>query len=123
MPSIPHTNVVSAIMMGTTGSGNNNPSLNTLVKGLSYIDPTGEKQELTSSKEAQNFMHTFGALGIVYSLKLRITPAYTVLRCIYKDVPFSFLQAGGDLFEDHDYLAFFTDWREAKMTSLWVGEI
>ena len=54
-----------------------------------------------------------------------IIDEYAVKKCIYKDVSYDFvLQAKEFNFVNyqHDFVVFFTDWTDARMTSLWVSE-
>ena len=58
-------------------------------------------------------------------MSMDIMDEFAVKKCIYKDVPFDVLFQEKEfnfLNYYNDYVTFFTDWKEEKMTSLWVSE-
>lgn len=71
------------------------------------------------------YLHSFGALGIIYEMTMNIVPQFGVTKCIYKDVSWDKIfkdkktyDAVNDRFE---FISYFTDWKEPKMTSVWLG--
>ena len=43
LPSLPHLNVVGSVVTGTHGSGIHHPGMASLVKEISFVDPSGRK--------------------------------------------------------------------------------
>ena len=75
--------------------------------------------------EFKRFLHSFGTLGIIYEMTMEVQPEFGVRKCIYQDVPWSsFLHKKKEfkqLNEDYEIVSYFTNWKEEKMNSVWVG--
>ena len=75
--------------------------------------------------EFKRFLHSFGTLGIIYEMTMEVQPEFAVRKCIYQDVPWSsFLHKKKEfkqLNEDYEIVSYFTNWKEEKMNSIWVG--
>ena len=115
-------------MTGTHGSGIHNPAMSNFVSQVAFVDPEGKQKRLTRQNNGEDFtrfLHSFGALGLVYQMSMDIMDEFAVKKCIYKDVPFDklFQQKEFDFMNYYnDYVTFFTDWKEEKMSSLWISE-
>lgn len=75
--------------------------------------------------EFKSHLHSFGALGFIYEMTMRVEPEYAVVKCIYEDLSWDFMQdrdAYWDLLESHQFTSFFTDWKQPTMTSIWLGK-
>ena len=93
LPSLPHINVVGSVVTGTHGGGIRNQAHATYVTGIKIVNPNGEKIELSETDDDfKSYLHTFGAVGIIYEMTMRIEPEYAVVKCIYEDLSWDFLQ-------------------------------
>lgn len=100
----------------------------TYVSEISFVGPDGVTKRLNKRQhrdEMYRYLHSFGALGIIYEMKMEIVPEFGVSKCIYKDVEWDYIlkdKASYDkLNSDHTFVSYFTDWKEQKMTSIWLG--
>lgn len=92
LPTHPNTNVVSAVVTGGHGSGIHNQAIANYVTELIYIDALGRARTLKRNYHGElfyQFLHSFGTLGIIVELKLEITKAYYIKKCIYEQVPWN----------------------------------
>ena len=127
LPSLPHINVVGSVVTGTHGSGMQNQAMGALVSEFAFVDASGAQRRLTREHhegEFYRYLHSFGALGVIYEMTMDIEPEYGVAKCVYQDVPWDFLkdkEAYNELNQRHEYISYFTDWKEEKMTSIWIG--
>lgn len=128
LPSLPHINVVGSVVTGTHGSGMQNQAMATYVSEIAFVGPDGVSKRLNKrdhKKEMYRYLHSFGALGIIYEMKMEIVPEFGVAKCIYKDVRWDYIlkdKASYDsLNNDYNFVSYFTDWKEETMTSIWLG--
>jgi len=97
------------------------------VTEIAFVDSNGYQRRLTRRnhrEELYRYLHSFGALGIIYEMTMDIMEEYGVVKCIYKDVPWDFLSDKKQfdyLNSHHEYVSYFTDWKKESMTSLWLG--
>ena len=97
------------------------------VEDISFVDPKGNMRRL-SRNDGANFkwhLNSFGTLGIIYEMTMKIEPEYGVLKCIYRNVPWDFLLDTTNfeqVQEANDYISYFTDWKQFSMTSVWIGQ-
>ena len=128
LPSYPHTNVVGSIVTGSHGSGIHFKTLANLVTEVWFVSPIGNKEHMRRSHEGElfdRFLHSFGLLGVIYKMKMRIKEEYAVRKCIYANVPWnSFLRLADfdDLNYQNDHVSFSTAWESRSMTSLWIAQ-
>ena len=122
-------NIIGSIMTGTHGSGIHNQPMSSFVKEVAFIDPSGEQRRLIKDQhhdEFTRFLHSFGALGIVFQMTIEITEAFPIRLCVYKDVPWDFIRNTREfdfMCYYYSHVSIFTDWRDQRMNSLWVGEV
>lgn len=124
MPSLPHLNVVGAVMTGTHGSGIIYNAFSTLINAIKVVKPDGSIQSLQreNDKDFEKYLHSFGAIGIITEMTMDLEETYGVLKCIYQDVPWDpIFEDTRDFFTDFDYLSLFTDFYDRKFTSVWTG--
>ena len=127
LPSLPHLNVVGSVVTGTHGSGIHNRAMSGLVTELTYIDGNGTSWTYTLDDKKEFFrqMHTFGMVGIITEMSMRIIPEFAVTKCIYKDVAFDTIFESDRVFrklqDSHGYISYFTDWEDPVMNSIWLG--
>ena len=126
LPSLPHINVVGSVVTGTHGGGINNQAMATYVTQMRFVDPNGELKVVNNdTPDFKRYLHSFGLLGVIYEMTMTIEPEFAVIKCIYEDVPWDFLQDPQQyetLMYAHDYLSFFTDWKKPMMTSAWLAQ-
>ena len=70
-------------------------------------------------------MHSFGALGIVYEMKIDVRDEYALTKCIYADVPMDIIRNEENfnwLNYGYDFVAYFTDWKSDKFNTLYLGD-
>ena len=126
VPSLPHINVVGSVMTGTHGSGIRNQNMAAQVTGIEYVRGEGDRKKIRAKgKDLNEILLSFGTKAIIYEMTMETVPEYGIKKCIYKDVPWDFLR-DGNLFEslnlEKDYISFFTDWKDEKMTSVWTAD-
>lgn len=96
LPSLPtEQTVISSVMTGAHGTGIHEQPISSLVKSVSFVDPKGQKRFLSKADgdDFTRFLHSFGTLGIVYSMTMdSIVMPYFVRNCVYKDVSWSFFK-------------------------------
>ena len=115
LPSLPHINVMGAVVTGTHGSGIYNTAMATYVHKIAFVDAGGNKRVLTrGDKDFLSYLHSFGTLGIVYELTMDIVEEYAVRKCVYQNVPWDSIfpiRTFDKINGDTDYVSYFTDWK------------
>ena len=102
--------------------------MSSFVREVAFIDPNGQQRRLIKAYhdiEFTRFLHSFGALGIVFQMTMDITKAFPVHKCIYKDVSFDVIKNDEEfnfLNYYYSYVTYFTDWVDERMTSIWTSE-
>ena len=126
VPSLPHISVVGAVVTGTHGGCINCHEIAGYVTQMKIIDPNGKIKVVNKeTPEFKSYLHSFGLLGVITEMTMNVEPEYAVIKCIYEDLPWDFLQdyeKYTELMHSHEFLSFFTDWEYPKMTTTWLGE-
>ena len=126
--ALPHISIVGSIMTGTHGSGIHNKAMSNFVSEVAFVDPKGNLKRLSKAKDAEEFkifLHSFGALGIVYEMKIDVRDEYALTKCIYADVPMDIIRNEENfnwLNYGYDFVAYFTDWKSDKFNTLYLGD-
>ena len=125
LPSLPHLNVVGSVVTGTHGGGLNNQQAANWVVSMKMVDPDGEVRVVDqNTPEFKRYLHSFNLLGVITEMTMKVEPEYAVIKCIYKDLPWDFLNNESlykEVMYSHDFISFFTDWKRPRMTSAWLG--
>ena len=127
LPSLPHINVVGSMLTGTHGSGHKYQILTNNVTEFDIVFPDGTLKTLNSTTTPHfwNYLFNFGGLGVITSMSMVLVPKFMVNKSVYQDLYWDTLFKK-DVFDTvmhrQDFLSFFTDWKERKMNSVWVGK-
>ncbi|GAA2080475.1 FAD-binding protein [Actinomadura alba] len=124
LASLPHISVAGSIATATHGSGDTNGNLATAVSALDMVTADGDLVSLTRSRDGDRFHGAvvgLGALGIVVSVTLDITPSFDVRQHVYEGLPFEVLdQHFSDVVSRAYSVSLFTGWRDARIDQVWV---
>ena len=92
LPSLPHINVVGSVVTGTHGGGIGNQALANYVTQMRMIDPNGEVKVVNEdTPDFKRYIHSFGLMGVIVEMTMKIEPEYAVIKCIYEDLSWDFL--------------------------------
>jgi xylitol oxidase len=114
MGSLPHISVAGATATGTHGSGNLLGTLSTAVRGLEFVDATGELHTVREGDAdfAGHVVH-LGAIGIVTRVTLALQPTYDVRQDVYAGMPWDELLGDVEGVTGSAYsVSVFTKWTE-----------
>jgi alditol oxidase len=117
MGSLPHISVAGAVSTGTHGSGDRLGSLSTAVRGIEYVDASGDLQMIRAGEPdfAGAVVH-LGALGIVTRLTLAVEPAYEVRQDLYAGLAWDRLLADFDTVTASAYsVSVFLTWTASEI--------
>ncbi|MFI9007746.1 FAD-binding protein [Actinosynnema sp. NPDC053489] len=92
MPSLPHITIIGACATATHGSGDDIPSLASLVRSLDLV--TADGSLLTLGRGDDGFdgaVVALGSLGVVVAVELDVVPTFDVEQRVYVDMPFDAL--------------------------------
>jgi alditol oxidase len=124
LASLPHISVAGACITSTHGSGVNNGSLATAVRGLQMIKANGESVELTLKTDGDLFngaVVSLGALGIIMKLTLAIEPRFEVRQYVFENMPLPSLTENLDEIMGAGYsVSLFTDWATEIINEVWI---
>lgn len=113
MPSLPHITIIGACATATHGSGNDIPSLASLVRSLDLVAADGGV--ITLSRGDAGFdgaVVALGSLGVVVAVELDVVPTFDVEQRIYENMPFEALVANVDaVFAGAYSVSAFTTWQ------------
>jgi alditol oxidase len=124
LASLPHISVAGAVATGTHGSGDANQSLAAAVSALELVTGDGDLIQVSRDADPDRFpglVVALGACGVVTTLTLNAVPAFAVREWVYQDVPFAEVAAGFGAITSAAYsVSMFTDWRDQRMTQVWL---
>jgi len=124
LASLPHISVIGACVTATHGSGIANQCLSAAVSALDLVTASGELLRLSRSARPDIFpgvVVALGALGIVTSLTLDLSPTFQIAQTVYENLPFSELEHNlHDIFAAGYSVSLFTDWQQHRATQAWV---
>ena len=91
LASLGEVTVAGAIMTGTHGSGSKNKVLSDSVIELHLILASGDQLIINRKdfKDFAGFIISFGSLGVVTRVKLRITESFSLKQFVYENVSIS----------------------------------
>ncbi len=123
--SLPHISVAGATATATHGSGQDNPSLASLIDSLDLVTANGELRHIsTSDSEFAGVVVSLGALGIVTSLTVKVTPAYDVAQTVYLGLPASEgAEHLTEILASAYSVSLFSTWKEDLIDQIWFKSI
>ncbi|MDQ2588032.1 FAD-binding protein [Saccharothrix yanglingensis] len=112
MPSLPHISVAGATATATHGSGNDVPSLASLVRRVELVTAEGEPVTFARGEEGfDGAVVAFGTLGVVTHVELEVVDTFDVEQRVYDDVPLDALAEDFDAIFGSAYsVSAFTGW-------------
>lgn len=121
MASLPHISVAGAVATATHGSGDANPNLAAVVEGLEVVTADGDLRTVgPDDPDLPGAVVSFGALGVVTALTLRVQPAYDVVQTVETDLPWdAALEHLDEVMASADSVSLFTDWRGDAVGQVW----
>ena len=125
LASLPHVTLAGAIATGTHGSGDQNASLATALRGVELVRPDGTLTQVDDrDPDWDGFPVSLGYLGVVTRVTLAVQPAFTVRQHVYRDVPWDqvlghFDEIMGSAFST----SIFTRWRAPGVEQVWRKSI
>ncbi|WP_201440788.1 FAD-binding protein [Saccharothrix sp. 6-C] len=113
MPSLPHITIIGACATATHGSGNDIPSLASLVRSLDLVAADGSLRTLSRGDAGfDGAVVAFGSLGVVVAVELDVVPSFDVEQRVYQDMPFDALVENVDaVFASAYSVSAFTTWQ------------
>jgi xylitol oxidase len=119
--SLPHISIAGAVATGTHGSGNGNGALSTAVRGIEYVNASGE---LVAARRGDpdfaGLVVGLGTYGIVARVSLDIQPSFRVRQDIYRGMPWEAYLAELDAVMGAAYsVSIFTDWLGPTIGQAW----
>jgi len=124
LSSVPHISVGGACATATHGSGVRNGCLATAVAEMEMVTAAGDL--ITVGRDSAQFdgvVVGLGALGIVVSLTLHLTPSFDMAQRVYEELPLEVLDDHfTDLVASAYSVCLFTDWHEPRLTQVWVNQ-
>lgn len=114
------------MITGTHGSGHKYQTFPNNVIGLDIVFPDGTLKSLSidSTPHFKNYLISFGGLGVITSMTMRLVSTFMVSKSIYQNLQWDVLfhkDNFDDIMHRHDFLSFFCTWQAREMTSVWVG--
>lgn len=81
LPSLPHLNVVGSMITGTHGSGHKFGIQAHMITGFEMVLADGSLLTLKNTdKDFKKYILTFGAIGVVTSMTIKLEPKFEVLK-------------------------------------------
>ncbi|MFS0735004.1 FAD-binding protein [Microbacterium sp. 1P10UB] len=120
--SLPHISVGGATATATHGSGDANGVLTTAVRGIRWIDATGEVRETREGDpDFPALAVGLGAFGVVVAVTLAVQPTFQARQDIYVGVTWDAALADLDAVTGAGYsVSVFTLWNEESVGFVWV---
>lgn len=121
--SLPHINVIGSIVTGSHGGANGQNIIANYVQEFTIVDSAGQEKVMIKGDEAfDDLLLSLGYLGVITQVKIKVEPAFEVLKCIYQHMPYKeFSDNFDDLMAGKDYVSFFTNFSNSEIDSLWFG--
>ncbi|MFD1151812.1 D-arabinono-1,4-lactone oxidase [Saccharothrix hoggarensis] len=113
MPSLPHITIIGACATATHGSGNDIPSLASLVRSIDLVTADGRVTTLGRGDDGfDGAVVAFGSLGVAVAVELDVVPTFEVEQRVYQDMPFDALVENVDaVFASAYSVSAFTTWQ------------
>jgi alditol oxidase len=123
LASLPHISIAGSVATATHGSGVRNGNLATSVSAIEFVNASGEIIRL-SRQDGERFYGAvvgLGALGVVTKITLDLLPAFEVRQVVYRNLAMAELEKNLFAILSAGYsVSLFTDWRNKKITQLWI---
>ncbi|NUT06388.1 MAG: FAD-binding protein [Hamadaea sp.] len=125
LASLPHISVAGAVSTGTHGSGVGNRSLSAEVTAVELVTADGSLVELSEGDDRfPGAVVALGALGVVSSLTLRVSPAYEVSQTVFEKLPGSQARAHfAEIMGSAYSVSLFTSWTGVDVDQVWVKSV
>jgi xylitol oxidase len=124
LASLPHISVAGACATATHGSGNKNGNLTTAVSAMEFVKADGEVVVLSRERDGDQFRAAavhLGGIGIVTKITLDIEPTFQMRQVVYENLPMAQLETHlEEIFASGYSVSLFTDWRNHRITQVWV---
>ena len=122
LASLPHISVAGAIATATHGSGMNNGNLSSVVRGIEWVDASGELQSLKAGdSNFEGAVVHLGALGILTRVTLAVEPTFEVTQDIFLDLPKEQLEAHFEEIMSAGYsVSLFVDYKTDTINQVWI---
>lgn len=122
MGSLPHISVAGATATGTHGSGDDNGSLSTAVRGLELVTAGGDLVEVARGTAGfEGMVVGLGAFGIVTRLTLDIQPSFVMQQDCFVDLPWRALLEQFEAVSAAAYsVSVMTKWTGSHAGRLWL---
>jgi len=123
LASLGEVTVAGAIMTGTHGSGSKNKVLSDSVIELQVILASGDQLKINRQdfEDFSGFIISFGALGVVTKVKLRIIQSFSIKQFVYENVPISSVAKNFDeIFNSAYSVSYFGSWAENTTGQIWM---
>ncbi len=123
LASLGEVTVAGAIMTGTHGSGSKNKVLSDSVIELHLILASGDQLIINKKnfKDFAGFIVSFGLLGVVTRVKLRIIESFSLKQFVYENVSISSVAKNFDeIFNSAYSVSYFGNWAENTTGQIWM---
>jgi xylitol oxidase len=122
LASLPHISVAGSVATATHGSGDANKNLSSAVGALEMVTADGDLVELTrDDDDFGGAVVGLGALGVVVSLTLDITPSFDMRQYVYEELPLEVLaEHFDDVFGSAYSVSLFTSWNGPNVDQVWI---
>lgn len=120
LASLPRVTLAGAIATGTHGSGDENGSLATALRGVELVRSDGTLSEVDDhDPDWDGFPVSLGYLGLLTRVTLAVQPAFTARQHIYRDVPWEQLLGNFDEIMAGYSTSVFMRWRGPVVEQVW----
>jgi xylitol oxidase len=123
LASLGEITVAGAIMTGTHGSGSRNKVLSDSVIELHMVSAAGDQLIINRQnfEDFSGYIISFGSLGIVTRVKLRIVESFSVKQFVYENVAISSISKNFDeIFNSAYSVSYFGNWAENTTGQIWM---
>ncbi|GAB3807507.1 FAD-binding protein [Humibacter antri] len=124
LASLPHISVAGAIATATHGSGDRNQNLAAVVRGIEFVDGTGELRVLRrGDDEFAGAVVGLGALGVVTAVTLDVVPTFEVAQTVYDGLDWPIVLENFDAITSASYsVSMFTGW-SGGVEQVWLKRL
>jgi len=123
LASLGEVTVAGAIMTGTHGSGSKNKVLSDSVIELQLVLASGDQLIINRQDfdDFAGFIISFGSLGVVTRVKLRIIESFSLKQFVYENVSISSVAVNFDeIFNSAYSVSYFGSWAENTTGQIWM---
>lgn len=123
LASLGEITVAGAIMTGTHGSGSKNKVLSDSVIELQLVLASGDQLIINRQDfdDFAGFIVSFGSLGVVTRVKLRIIESFSMKQFVYENISISSVAKNFDeIFNSAYSVSYFGSWAENTTGQIWM---